>query len=489
MIDPGVLANSFLKDYTKIDNVATLYSHCQNVRTDPVTAYRSFVELARVFSKVFARREIVAAAARRCGADADPGQDEHGALCKWLLKYLEGYRIVTVEMLCGIGDDFRAAAADSILLLLKIDFGLNKSFNEKFLMCVITKILSLPQDDFQQSGEVLCSKINPYTDLRGYFYSAIRSILAGKTIDLHGRTLPDVCTLLEYLDPPRSGPPKGDPHMYLPGCYAAHREPRHFTLAWLQLIASPMSGDLIKKVLLVLHRKVLPFVNCPESFMDFITSCYDKGGSFSVLALSSLHKMILDYNIEYPNFYSKLYEILNHQVMHLKYRSRLMRLIYSSLRPGSLPDYIVAAFIKKLLRISLTSPAPAILAILPVVYNLIRIHPSLESLIHASSSSMQSQEDPYLFDEPDPLKSRAIKSSLWELLLLENHYCKQVAETARYFRVDPSKSPLLEVEDYLDNTYATLASESASKKLDYESILLPSKSVAMRLPGCTVTLS
>lgn len=65
-------------------------------------------------------------------------------------------------------------------------------------------------------------------------------------------------------------------------------------------------------------------------------------------------------------------------------------------------------------------------------------------------------EDPYILDEPEPAKCRATESSLWELMILERHYCKQISGTVKYFSEDMSKSALLDIEDFLDNTYSTV---------------------------------
>jgi len=93
-------------------------------------------------------------------------------------------------------------------------------------------------------------------------------------------------------------------------------------------------------------------------------------------------------------------------------------------------------------RLLLTSPVPSITLILPLIYNLILRHPHSVPLIHRALTSnpipksteseapvlnlnqpqSQTQEvllhhDPYDFDELDPLKSNAVDSSLWELVV------------------------------------------------------------------------
>ncbi|RHZ61658.1 hypothetical protein Glove_346g76 [Diversispora epigaea] len=101
--------------------------------------------------------------------------------------------------------------------------------------------------------------------------------------------------------------------------------------------------------------------------------------------------------------------------MHVKYRARFFRLVDLFLSSTHLPDQLVASFIRRMSRLSLTSPPHGIV-------NLIRRHPSCMVLIHRPSDSISStsdESDPYDFDEPDPIKSNAIDSSLWEMKLFE----------------------------------------------------------------------
>lgn len=61
--------------------------------------------------------------------------------------------------------------------------------------------------------------------------------------------------------------------------------------------------------------------------------------------------------------------------------------------------------------------------------------------------------DPFLMDEPDPLKSRALESSLWELDLLKNHVQPKVAAAAKFL---DTSMPSIEWDfrEQLDSTYA-----------------------------------
>ena len=62
-----------------------------------------------------------------------------------------------------------------------------------------------------------------------------------------------------------------------------------------------------------------------------------------------------------------------------------------------------------------------------IIVNLIKRHPRCYKLLHRKHTSIslgkRLSQDPYLADEIDPLKTLALKSSLWELeVVMVNHY-------------------------------------------------------------------
>jgi U3 small nucleolar RNA-associated protein 19 len=63
--------------------------------------------------------------------------------------------------------------------------------------------------------------------------------------------------------------------------------------------------------------------------------------------------------------------------------------------------------------------------------------------------------DPFLPAEPDPMKTNAIDSSLWELHSHTQHYHAPVSTLARIFE-QPFTKPSYAMEDFLDHTYGTV---------------------------------
>ncbi|KAJ8286290.1 hypothetical protein GJAV_G00036770 [Gymnothorax javanicus] len=217
---------------------------------------------------------------------------------------------------------------------------------------------------------------------------------------------------------------------------------RAFERMWLCFLKYKLPSSMYKKVLVILHDSILPHMSKPSLMIDFLTAAYDVGGAISLLALNGLFVLIHQHNLEYPDFYKKLYSLLEPSVFHVKYRARFFHLANIFLSSTHLPVYLVAAFAKRLSRLSLTAPPAALLMILPFICNLIRRHPACRVLIHRPSACDEPCDDPYLMQEEDPALSQAMMSSLWELQTLQKHYHPDVAKAAMAIN-----QPLTEQED------------------------------------------
>ena len=120
------------------------------------------------------------------------------------------------------------------------------------------------------------------------------------------------------------------------------------------------------------------------------------------------------YNFDYPEFYIKLYALFTPTLFHTRYLARFLRLSDLFLSSTYLPAALVASFIKRLSRLSLSAPPQGIVAILPMVYNLLKRHPTCMQIIHRADQ-LPGQPDPFNEDERDPLLTGALESSVWEL--------------------------------------------------------------------------
>ncbi|GAB5578942.1 nucleolar complex protein 4 homolog [Prionailurus iriomotensis] len=222
-----------------------------------------------------------------------------------------------------------------------------------------------------------------------------------------------------------------------------------FQLMWLGFLKHKLPLSLYKKVLVIMHDAILPHLAQPTLMIDFLTRAYDVGGAISLLALNGLFILIHKHNLEYPDFYRKLYGLLDPSVFHVKYRARFFHLADLFLSSSHLPAYLVAAFAKRLSRLALTAPPEALLMVLPFICNLLRRHPACRVLVHRPLGP-KLDADPYDPAEEDPAKSRALESSLWELQTLQRHYHPEVSQAASVINQalsvpETSIAPLLEL--------------------------------------------
>ncbi|XP_055002646.1 nucleolar complex protein 4 homolog isoform X2 [Sorex araneus] len=243
------------------------------------------------------------------------------------------------------------------------------------------------------------------------------------------------------------------PRMGAPAATSFPQEHRKvFQHMWLSFLKHKLPLSLCKKVLVIMHDAILPSLAQPSLMIDFLSRAYDAGGAISLLALNGLFILIHKHNLEYPDFYRKLYGLLDPSIFHVKYRARFFHLADLFLSSSHLPAYLVAAFAKRLARLALTAPPEALLMVLPFICNLLRRHPACRVLVHRPRGP-ELDADPYDPQEEDPARSRALESSLWELQALQQHYHPEVATAASAINhalavPEVSIAPLLELSAF-----------------------------------------
>jgi U3 small nucleolar RNA-associated protein 19 len=72
---------------------------------------------------------------------------------------------------------------------------------------------------------------------------------------------------------------------------------RGFSDCWLKLLKLPLTEEMYKKILLILHKRILPHMFEPKLLMDFLTDSYNVGGAVSLLALNGLFTLITEHNL------------------------------------------------------------------------------------------------------------------------------------------------------------------------------------------------
>ncbi|XP_050083261.1 nucleolar complex protein 4 homolog A [Anopheles aquasalis] len=235
---------------------------------------------------------------------------------------------------------------------------------------------------------------------------------------------------------------------------------RQINKTWNFVVNWPHGEAAHQQLLLVLLEKVLPHLEKPVLLTDFLMDSLDVGGAISMLALQGIFVLIQQYNLTYPNIYEKLYSMFEPEIFHTKFKARLFYLADIFLSSSHLPEGLVAAFVKRLARLALIAPPQDVVIIMRFIGNLILRHPALKSLIFHPAGG-EASSDPFVTEERDPMKSKALLSSLWEVAALQNHVLPSVAMAARFISnpfpsVEWDLSSVLEINenDIFDNEIA-----------------------------------
>lgn len=72
---------------------------------------------------------------------------------------------------------------------------------------------------------------------------------------------------------------------------------RVFNDAWTAFLGLSLSEDDIKRVLVMLHRQVMPHLVDPAILIDFLADCCDYGGTLALLALNGLFTLITKHRL------------------------------------------------------------------------------------------------------------------------------------------------------------------------------------------------
>lgn len=128
-----------------------------------------------------------------------------------------------------------------------------------------------------------------------------------------------------------------------------------------------------------------------------------------------------------------------------------------------LPAYLVAAFAKRLSRLSLCASPHCLTIILPFLHNLLVRHPNCQVLINQPAVS-ELKSDPFLMEEKDLSKCKAMESSLWEVKSLQSHFHHTVATEAKQFshKLDGRE---VDLSPLLETTISNLFEKEVRKKV------------------------
>lgn len=202
----------------------------------------------------------------------------------------------------------------------------------------------------------------------------------------------------------------------------SHKSRQLLSGCWMSLLSSKheLSLPLYKTLLQQLHTHVFPRITSPLLLADFLTDSYAQGGIISVLSLNALFILISKYNLQYPEFYPKLYSLLTSEIFYVKYRSRFFNLLSLFLTSQYLPSQYVASFAKRLSRLALYAPVYGSAISIVIVFNLLRRHPACRVLMNrplAPNSNSNNDSNGEINGGESSIHNSDVGSSLTEYLL------------------------------------------------------------------------
>lgn len=147
---------------------------------------------------------------------------------------------------------------------------------------------------------------------------------------------------------------------------------RYLNKAWQRVMLWEHTPHTHKQLLIVLLEKILPHLDKPLVLLtDFLMDSLDAGGPIGLLALQGIFTLVQNYNLDYPNIFTKLYSMFEPEIFHTKYKARLFYLSDLFLSSTHLPENLVAAFAKRLARLALIAPSEDVIVICMFIGNLI----------------------------------------------------------------------------------------------------------------------
>ncbi|KAI8818284.1 CBF/Mak21 family-domain-containing protein [Fimicolochytrium jonesii] len=488
------LAKEALESKGKLNNIAQLLELCESENEE--IAYAAFTSMRHVYSRFLERGDL---ARNKNVVEEEKEEDVKTKVATWLRDNRTMYVQLAYRYLSHTEPAMQVAAMDSLMKVVKDMSVQSKEFKNAAFNSVVENVV-VNGNMSEQLLQRIVEDLNQYDDVRYYFYkdfgkylasltdgvstgAGVKSVTKRRKYSIPADKLSSVVNVgyrilsairdpatddsqlgtYYYNLPPTSTPSKKK--TYPPSSVKEHR--KVFSDTWLSFLRQPMSADMHKRVLLSMHKRLIPYMLRPTLLIDFLVDSYDQGGAVSMLALNGLFTLVTEHNLDYPDFYTKLYALFDKNLLHVKYRSRFLRLVDLFLSSSQLPSYLIAAFIKKLTRLALNASPAAIITVVPFVFNLLKKHPACLVIIHREQEPGAAEmTDPYLPTETDPAKSRALESSLWEMQTLKTHYLHTISGLVRVFEQPIAKQHMYDMEDFLDHSYTSLFESETRKKIN-----------------------
>ncbi|KAG5927593.1 hypothetical protein E4U42_002054 [Claviceps africana] len=465
LLEQGILESK--KNYNDIPVLLTTAGQYANGEAESMLAT---VALCRVFVRLLAQGSLVA---KKSLSEKDL------FVVGWLKDQLSQYKAILLSLL---GEEELAVTALTLSMrLLKAEgqFLYDKeeySFPTAFMENIVRAILLSDNEDVRRA--FIEEFAEQYDDIRFFTFKSVKNLverLAQEDDESQG-LFSRVFALISALDGvPESADDLEDFYVPKPSkkshpLRSVTQHKRQGQDAWLALMGVVDTKEERKRLLDIVSTIIAPWFTKPELLADFLTNCYNSGGSMSLLALSGVFYLIQERNLDYPSFYAKLYSLLDRDILHSKHRSRFFRLLDTFLASTHLPAALVASFLKRLSRLALNAPPSAIAFVVPWIYNMLKRHPSCTFMLHRVVADAERKQqikehgfhDRFLPDETDPMETQAMESCLWEIVQLQSHYHPNIATISKVISEQFTKQSY-NMEDFLDHSYASLLEAELGK--------------------------
>lgn len=411
---------------------------------------------------------------------SDSVADSSEVISKWLDTICLKYYKRTFELLNG--NLFECVGFNSVMQIIRL-YGAGVTEDYAFPVDILIELIEIIiSKDFKETDlfDLLDEAINSYRDIRYYVLRAIshicQNIQNSSPSTIKSKSYHNIFKIISEIvmetdAEVAANEAEINPFFVensLPAALSTCKgHLQEFSSCWLIFLTgiSSIAPELHRSFLIIVNDRVIPYMTKPALLADYMTDSFNAGGLVSLLALNGLFTLMHRHNLDYPSFFPKLYSLLDSNILHCRYRKRFCKLFGVFMTSTHMPAYLVAAFVKRIARLSLDVSPAIITWVIPFIYNMFKAHPAIRVLIHRQAAGEESKlSDPFVMEELDPSKCKAIDSSIWEIHALTRHYWTGAVKQSRIFTERLTKPPF-DLNQFLDGpTYDSLIQEELSHK-------------------------
>ncbi|KAL9014752.1 MAG: hypothetical protein Q9180_008926, partial [Flavoplaca navasiana] len=289
--------------------------------------------------------------------------DNERTIAQWLRAQHESYNNILLEMLMDTNPGMQSTAL-TLLMRLQKEFADNLEEpshdhrrHEGNLRRAVARITNSDSMELIRE-EFVRQYVQVYDDVRYFTFACLNDLFKEEGEKCVNR-LDAIISLLALLEPDTADKQSMNSFYHKKVNTRVRNGNSHKKLAqelWMNILRGSLSRSQRKTILSMMTTHIVPWFTRMELLMDFLTDSFNAGGSLSLTALSGLFHLMQAKNLDYPQFYTKLYSLLSPEILHSKHRSRFFRLLDTFLSSTHLPVALVASFIKRLARLTLGAP-------------------------------------------------------------------------------------------------------------------------------------